>query len=62
MNPGKAKQDAECVYHSILANSSVGVYGRSIGGIAACHIAHKFNLDFIIADRTLDSLSGLIKV
>jgi hypothetical protein len=41
----------------------IGVYGRSIGGIAACHLVSKFPaiIKLLIADRTLGDLEKRIK-
>jgi hypothetical protein len=36
----------------------IGVYGRSLGGIATCHLASK--VDMIIADRTFADLEQVI--
>jgi pimeloyl-ACP methyl ester carboxylesterase len=42
----KAKLDAERVLATSLTKlglrGKIGVYGRSIGGIAACHLANKY--------------------
>lgn len=36
----------------------VGVYGRSIGGITACHLANKYKdlVEILIIDRSLNEL------
>lgn len=34
----------------------IGVYGRSLGGISACHLAKKYPLAVLIADRTFRDL------
>lgn len=41
----------------------IGVYGRSLGGVVACHIAAKFpeKIDLLIADRTFAKLGDLSK-
>ena len=45
LSPYKCKRDAEYVM-ALLVNKlrlkgKIGVYGRSIGGVTACHLAHK---------------------
>jgi pimeloyl-ACP methyl ester carboxylesterase len=39
----------------------VGIYGRSIGGITACHLAAKYSdlVDALICDRTLSELQSV---
>lgn len=39
----------------------IGVYGRSIGGIASCHLASKFPdiIEALIVDRTFNELDQL---
>jgi len=39
------------------------VYGRSIGGITACHLASKYNdlVELLIVDRSLHELTGLVE-
>jgi len=41
----------------------IGVYGRSIGGIAASHIVKKFPhmVKAFIGDRTMGSIEDMIK-
>lgn len=43
LSPAKAKMDAERVVESMVSKlglrGKIGVYGRSIGGITACHVA-----------------------
>lgn len=47
LSPSKAKRDAERVLaHSVSyfgLQGKIGVYGRSIGGIAAIHLGGKYN-------------------
>ena len=50
--------DIISIYDYILANykyNKIGVYGFSIGGIAACHLANNRNINILIADRTFGS-------
>jgi pimeloyl-ACP methyl ester carboxylesterase len=46
-SPVKAKLDAERVLASLVSElqlkGKIGVYGRSIGGISATHLAAKYN-------------------
>jgi len=39
----------------------IGVYGRSIGGIPACHLARKYSeiIDVLIVDRSLTEVQGV---
>ena len=65
---GKADFDNICVdiisiYDYISKNysySKIGVYGFSIGGIAACHLANNRNINLLIADRTFGSFQGIL--
>lgn len=62
LNPTTSKRDAERVLAFIVnklqIKGKIGVYGRSIGGIAACHLAAKYNdlVEVLVVDRTLDEL------
>ena len=50
--------DIISIYDYIIANykyNKIGVYGFSIGGIAACHLANNRNINLLIADRTFGS-------
>ena len=46
LSPYKSKQDVEYVMaylvNRIKVRGKIGVYGRSIGGITACHLAQKY--------------------
>lgn len=44
--------------NNLMLQGKIGVYGRSIGGIAACHLASKYNdlVEVLICDRTLSEL------
>jgi pimeloyl-ACP methyl ester carboxylesterase len=46
------------VVEKLQIKGKIGVYGRSIGGIAACHLAAKYNdlVEVLIVDRTLSEL------
>lgn len=61
-SPSKAKLDAERVLEHAVNNlglkGKIGVYGRSIGGIAATHLAGKYNklIEVLIIDRSLREL------
>lgn len=62
INPHNIRKDAECVLDFIVNDlklkGNVGVYGRSLGGIASCHLAKKYPdiITAIIADRTFCDL------
>ena len=61
-----AKTDVERVLcdsvKKLKLKSKIGVYGRSIGGITACHLASKYNdlVELLIIDRSLNELTGLV--
>jgi len=40
----------------------IGVFGRSIGGITACHLAGKYNdlVELLVIDRSMDELTGIV--
>jgi pimeloyl-ACP methyl ester carboxylesterase len=46
INPYNCKLDAERVLDFVInglkIRGKIGVYGRSLGGIASCHLANKF--------------------
>jgi pimeloyl-ACP methyl ester carboxylesterase len=66
LTPTKAKQDAEKVLARSLEilklQGKIGVYGRSIGGITACHLAGKYNdlVEILIIDRSLNELQDWV--
>lgn len=65
VTPHKTKRDAEKVLAFVVNNikikGKVGVYGRSIGGIAACHLAGKYTdlIQALIIDRSFDELQSV---
>lgn len=65
INPYYCKLDAEKVLeflvHKIKIRGKIGVYGRSLGGIACCHLANKYPqyIKAMIADRTFAELDLL---
>ena len=65
VTPHKTKRDAERVLaflvNNIKVKGKVGVYGRSIGGIAACHLAGKYTdlIQALIIDRSFDELQSV---
>lgn len=67
LTPTLAKMDAESVVHAAVIRlrlaGKIGVYGRSIGGIAATHLAAKFPdlIELLIVDRSLSELTGLVE-
>ena len=46
VNPYKCKVDCEKVFEFLIKNirvkGKIGIFGRSIGGVPACHLAAKF--------------------
>lgn len=65
-SPTKAKLDAERVlarsYNLLRLSGKIGVYGRSIGGIAACHLANKYPdlVEALMIDRSMNELKDWI--
>jgi hypothetical protein len=61
------KSDSEKIMEYIIKHLSkqytkIGVHGVSMGGIAACHLAGKYNnISFLIEDRTFSSLDKVIQ-
>ena len=52
------------IYDYINTNyqyNKISVHGLSIGGVAACHLASKRNINLIIADRTFGSVQDILK-
>lgn len=62
-SPTKAKLDSERVLAKsvevLKLKGKIGVYGRSIGGIVACHLAGKYNdlVETLMIDRSLNELN-----
>jgi pimeloyl-ACP methyl ester carboxylesterase len=48
----------EAAVKKLKLTGKIGVYGRSIGGIAACHLASKYPdlIDVLIVDRSLTEI------
>lgn len=46
----------------IKVRGKIGVYGRSIGGIAACHLSRKFPeiISVFIGDRTMGNFETIV--
>lgn len=65
LSPSKSKRDAERVIEGSIdflkLKGKIGVYGRSIGGITANHLAatYKDLIDILIIDRSLNELQGV---
>ena len=65
LSPSRAKRDVERVLANVIKTfnlkGKIGVYGRSIGGIAACHLASKYSdlLEVLIVDRSLSELTNV---
>lgn len=65
MSPTKAKLDAERVLAGSIEilnlKGKIGIYGRSIGGIAATHLANKYKdlIEVLLIDRSLNELQGV---
>ena len=65
INPYNTKMDSEAVLDFVVnklkVRGKIGVYGRSLGGIASCHLANKFPhiVKALIVDRTFSELDQL---
>lgn len=65
INPYNCKLDAERVLDFVInkmkIKGKIGVYGRSLGGIASCHLANRFPniIQALIVDRTFSELDML---
>ena len=65
VSPYKCKRDAEYVLaylvNRLKVKGKIGVYGRSIGGLTACHLANKYNnlVKSLIVDRSFYELYGV---
>ena len=63
--PYNIKADVESVLHFVLnelkIKGKIGMYGRSLGGVAATHTAATFpdRISLLIADRTFGSLKDV---
>lgn len=62
VSPYKCKRDAEYVMallvNKLRVKGKIGVYGRSIGGLTACHLANKYSplIKSLIVDRSFYEL------
>ena len=57
------REDILCVYDYISSKyqyNKIAVHGLSIGGVPACYLASKRNINLIIADRTFGSVQDII--
>ena len=66
LDPSEAKRDAEHVLarsiEKLRLKGKIGAYGRSIGGIAACHLAGQYPdlIEALIVDRSLSELRSVV--
>lgn len=60
-SPSNIKSDGECIvrflWNELKLQGKLGVYGRSLGGIVATHLAKVMDIDLVIADWTLANLN-----
>ena len=62
MSPYNIKRDGECVLNflteDLKVTGKIGVSGRSLGGIATCHLANNFpgKISAMIVDRSFSEL------
>ena len=65
LSPYKSKRDAEYVMaylvNKLRVRGKIGVYGRSIGGLTACHLANKYNdlVQALVVDRSFYELQSV---
>ena len=63
LSPYYCKLDAEkvldFVVNKLQISGKIGVYGRSLGGIACCHLASKYSdiVKALLVDRTFCDMS-----
>eukprot|EP00931_Biecheleriopsis_adriatica_P086232 TRINITY_DN60943_c0_g1_i1.p1 TRINITY_DN60943_c0_g1~~TRINITY_DN60943_c0_g1_i1.p1 ORF type:complete len:907 (+),score=189.03 TRINITY_DN60943_c0_g1_i1:41-2722(+) len=59
-SPARVTEDSEAVVNFLRSRGvkKMGVYGRSIGGVSACHLARRFPevVQLLITDRTMSTL------
>lgn len=64
-SPPRIAEDGDCVINFLKSKgiSMIGVYGRSIGGIAACHLArrHPEDVHLLVVDRSMSTLEETAK-
>ena len=65
-DPYNIKRDGEAIVNfcveTLKLTGKLAVYGRSLGGIVACHLGrHVKGIDLLIADRTLANLETVTK-
>ena len=64
-NPYNIKVDGESILYFLInelqISGKIGVYGRSLGGVVATHIAATFpnHISLLIADRTFGNLKNI---
>jgi len=60
-SPSSLAADGDAIIHFLMERgvTQIGVHGRSIGGIAGCHLAKKYPelIKILIADRTFSTLA-----
>lgn len=58
-----AERVMQFLVNRLKVNGPIGVYGRSIGGISAAHLAHKFPkiVKVFVGDRTLGIVDNIVK-
>jgi pimeloyl-ACP methyl ester carboxylesterase len=63
--PYNIKTDGESMlnfmFDHLMLEGKVGIYGRSLGGVVASHLAATFpeKVDFLLADRTFGTLKSI---
>ena len=62
-SPDRLRDDGEALYRylrdEMKIRGKIGVYGRSMGGMVACHMACTSHIDLLIADRTFANFDYL---
>ena len=68
IDPFKSKQDVEYVLaytvNNLKVRGKLGVYGRSIGGLTAYHLASKYKdlIKLLVVDRSMDEILSVINL
>ena len=62
-DPIITQKDSEEVFKFAqkLTKGKIGVFGRSLGGSMATHVASKFKVDLLFVDRSFGNLNRIVK-
>lgn len=63
-SPDALKKDAEVVINYLRTEKKagvIGVHGESLGGVIACHLARRCEIDFLFVDRGFGRLNQVVE-